>query len=388
MNTLATNDAIGKAWRTEWQDFGKFRYLNTAAHAAFPKSTVAAVEDALAAKAMPHTMSDSLYFDAPIRVRRALANLLDARPEEIALTTGASTGLQLFALSLKWQVGDEVISAAGEFPTQYATWKPMEARTGLRLKIVAPRGQFLTSTDLIEAITPRTRVISVSHVRFDDGALLDTASVADACHARGILFVLDVSQSCGAVPMNVRELGADLVVSAGYKWLLGPSGTGFAWISQALLESMRPAPFHWAAQTNVEFSILDLVAPEPSTDARRWDSAESATYFNLNLSAMASSVELVERIGPQNVLAHGRALTRRLFDLLPSAFRPASPIEDGARGSFGCFVASTPEETVRVSQQLKARQIIVSLREGRIRVSPHLFNTEEDIDALIGALVG
>ncbi len=119
MNTLATNEAIGKAWRTEWQDFGKFRYLNTAAHAAFPKSTVAAVEDALAAKAMPHTMSDSLYFDAPTRVRKALANLLDARPDEIALTTGASTGLQLFALSLKWQVGDEVISAAGEFPTQF-----------------------------------------------------------------------------------------------------------------------------------------------------------------------------------------------------------------------------------------------------------------------------
>jgi selenocysteine lyase/cysteine desulfurase len=188
--------------------------------------------------------------------------------------------------------------------------------------------------------------------------------------------------------MNVRELGADLVVSAGYKWLLGPSGTGFAWISQALLESMRPAPFHWAAQTNSEFSLLDLVAPEPSTDARRWDSAESATYFNLNLSAMASSVELVGRIGPQNVLDHGRALTRRLFDSLPSAFRPASPMEDGLRGSFGCFVASTPEETVRVSQQLKARQIIVSLREGRIRVSPYLFNTEEDIDALIGALVG
>jgi cysteine desulfurase/selenocysteine lyase len=375
-------------WRTEWGSFGGATYLDTAAHSAFPLSTIKAVEAALAGKALPHTIDDGSYFDAPTRIRQALARLLTARPDDIALTTGASRGLEVLACSLKWQPGDEVITAAGEFPIQYSTWKPLETSKGIHLKIVAARDRFLSAKDLIDAITPRTRVISVSHVRFDDASLLDTAAVAEACRARGVLFALDVSQSCGAVPMSVDDLGADMVVSAGYKWLLGPSGAGFVWIRPGLLQSMPPAPFHWAAQVNTQFSNLDLVQPEPASGARRWDSAESATNFNLNLSAMAASVELVAKLGPKHVLEHGRALTDKLFELLPSGFHPASPVEGESRGAFGCFVADTADDTLRARQRLKNRRIIVSLRGGRIRVSPYLFNTHDDIEALIEALTG
>src|SRR6266849_5484445 len=132
-------------------------------------------------------IEDAAYLDVPNRIRASIAQLIGGKPEEIALTTGASTGMSAVAYGLTWKPGDEVLTAKGEFPLQYATWRPMEAREGIVLKVVAPRDRFITADDLIAAITPRTRMVSVSLVRFDDGVLLDAARIAAACHAQGAL---------------------------------------------------------------------------------------------------------------------------------------------------------------------------------------------------------
>src|SRR6202140_789708 len=124
----------------------------------------------------------------------------------------------------------------------------MEAREGIVMKVVAPRERFITADDFLAAMTSRTRMVSVSLVRFDDGVLLDAARIAAACHARGALLLLDVSQSCGAVPLNVDAIGADFLVCAGYKWLLSPYGTGFFWSKNEHLDTVRPGPFYWTAQ--------------------------------------------------------------------------------------------------------------------------------------------
>src|SRR5260370_22794278 len=118
----------------------------------------------------------------------------------------------------------------------------MEEPEGLKLNIVSPRERFITAVDLIAAITPRTRIVSVSLVRYDDGSLLDAARVADACHKQEALLLLDASQCCGAIPMDVNQLGADFIVSAGYKWLLSPFGTGFFWVQSEHLGIVRPVP--------------------------------------------------------------------------------------------------------------------------------------------------
>jgi selenocysteine lyase/cysteine desulfurase len=141
----------------------------------------------------------------PIRLRASIARLIGSKPEEIALTTGAGPRVAAVAHGLTRKPGDEIITAKGEFPVQYATWKSMEERKGVKLKIAAPRDRFITADDLIAAVTPRTRVISLSHLRFDDGSLLDASRVAAASHAQGAMLVLDVSQSCGAVPMGESQ---------------------------------------------------------------------------------------------------------------------------------------------------------------------------------------
>jgi len=382
---MATTQAAAD-WSKEWFEIEDATYLNTAAHAAIPRVALGAVQASIEANKFPHHVEDAVFFEAPVRIRKSLSKIIGAKPEEIALTTGASTGVAAVAHLLRWKPGDEVVTAKGEFPLQYATWKPMEERAGVKFKIVAPRDRFITADDLIAAITPRTRVVSVSHVRYDDGSLLDAACVAEACHAQGALLVLDVSQSCGAVPMDVYELGADFLVAAGYKWLLSPYGTGFFWAKNEHLNMSLPGPFYWTAQGTDSFFELNFVDPKPSTGAKRWDAAEAATYFNFNLAAMNASADFVLRFGPELVLEHNRRLIERLFESLPDDCVPASPLESAQRGPYGCFTARTPEKTVELYQKLQREKIIVSLREGRIRVSPHLFNSERDIDRLISVV--
>ena len=372
-------------WRQEWFEFEDATYLNLAGQSPMPRVSIRAVQAALEAKKFPHHQTDATYFEVPNRIRECIAKVIGAKPEEIALTSGASAGAGAVAYALKWNLGDEVITAKGEFPLQYTAWKPMQEREGLNLKIVAPSGRFLNADDLIAAMTPRTRVVSVSMVRYDDGSLLDAPRVAAACHAQGALLLLDVSQCCGALPMDVRQLGADFLICAGYKWLLGPFGTGFFWVKSEHLSTVRPGPFYWMAVQGADnFSALNFDDPKPGPNAKRWDAPEWASYFNFNLAALDASVELVSRIGPEQVAAHNRKLIDFLFERLPKdRCIPASPLDAAQRGPYGCFAARSREKTTELYQRLRKENVIVSLRESNIRVSPYLYNTERDIDRLI-----
>src|ERR1700677_5267348 len=164
-------------WKNKWFPIEDATYLNFAAHAAIPRVALNAVQASVAAKRRPHIVDDQSFFSVARSLRQTLATLIGASQDDIALTSGAGAGLATIAYALKWTAGDEVIIAGGEFPAHYATWKPMEAREGIKVKITHPQGQFVQSSDLIAAMTPRTRVISVSHVRFDDGSILHAASL-------------------------------------------------------------------------------------------------------------------------------------------------------------------------------------------------------------------
>jgi len=229
-------------WRQAWYANAAVVYLNVAGQAPMPRVSLDAVQAALEWKKFPHALTDQGEMALPKRVRTSIANLIGAKPEEIALTTGASAGLTALAYGLSWKPGDEILTAHREFPVQYTTWKPMEAREGVKLRLIAPRGRWITADDFIAALTPKTRVVSVSMVRFDDGSMLEAAKLSAACHAQETLLALDVSQCCGAIPLEVQQLGADFITCSGYKWLLGPYGSGFFWGASELMARFRPGP--------------------------------------------------------------------------------------------------------------------------------------------------
>src|ERR1700680_1612963 len=290
----ATSSPAQTNWRDEWFEFEDATYLNVASNAPMPKASLKPAQGAIEWKKFPQRVPDQAYFDVPNRIRASIAQLIGARADEIALTTGASTGMASVAYGLSWRAEDEVITAQGEFPLQYTTWRPMEKREGIVLKVVAPSDRFITAEDLIAALSPKTRLVSVSLVRFDDGSMVDAARIAEVCHAQGTMLLLDASQCCGGMPMDVTGLGADFVVCAGYKWLLSPYGTGFFWAKSEHTANMRPGPFYWtAAEGANHFGSLVFSDPKAAAGARRWDSAETASYFNL--AAMAVSLEFVLR---------------------------------------------------------------------------------------------
>ena len=388
MATASASPPTRTDWRQEWYEFEDATYLNLAGQAPMPKISLKAVQAALEAKKFPHHKTDNTFFEVPNRIRANIARIIGANPEDVAVTTGASTGAIAVAHGIQWNSGDEIITAKSEFPLQYTTWKPMIDREGIQLKIVGPSDRFLTADDLIAALTPKTRLVSVSHVRYNDGSMLDSARLAKACHAQGALLLLDVSQSCGAIPMNVNELEADFLICAGYKWLLSPFGTGFFWVHHRHLATLRPDAYYWmAVEGSDNFAALNFANPKPADAAKRWDAAEWASYFNFNLVGMDTSVKFVADIGVETVAAHNRELIDFMFERLPKdRCVPASPLDPSQRGPYGCFTARSPEKTVVLYEKLRKENVIVSLRDGNIRVSSYLYNSQRDIDRLISVI--
>jgi selenocysteine lyase/cysteine desulfurase len=383
---MKTELATATDWRAEWFELEDVAYLNAAGQAPMPRVSIRAAQAALEWKKYPHKMPEDTYFALPGRVRAHLAEMIGAKPGEIALTTGASTGIAAVAQSYDWRPDDEVLIARGEFPAHQATWLPMQEAGKLRVRVVAPQGRFLTTDDLIDAITPRTRVVSTSLVRFDDGALCDAPRLAAAVHAVGGMLLLDAAQCVGAMPMQVNDLGADFLVASGYKWLLSPFGTGFFWASEARLAEMRPCPAYWMAIENAaEFHKLTGGDMKITKEARRWDNPETANFFNL--APMEASLAFLLRVGVNTVWEHCRSLTAQVVERLPvDRCVLASPAEPKARGQYICVAARKSERTPELYEKLRAAGVFVSLREGALRIAPHLYNNERDNDRLIRTL--
>jgi cysteine desulfurase / selenocysteine lyase len=372
-------------YRREFADFGEVVYLNTAYQGPLPLAAVRASQEALEWKMRPYVLPDSIHFDLPDRVREKLGRIIGARPEEVAITTGASSGMASVAAGIEWKPGDEVLIAQGEFPAHFSTWLPYDRAGKLKMRVFSPRGPVVTAEDYLENIGPRTRLVSASLVRFDNAARLDAPRVAQACHAVGAALLLDASQCVGAIPLDTRGLGADFIVSSGYKWLLGPYGTGFFWVAPEATQRLQTGPLYFMALEGARnFHSLPLDNLRAVPGARRWDSAETANFTNL--AALEVSLDLILRVGLEAVAQHHHRIVSEIVEHLPECFRLVSPAERERRGPSVCIAARDPEKTKAALEQLRGARVFVSLREGALRVSPSLCNTLEDAARFLEAL--
>jgi selenocysteine lyase/cysteine desulfurase len=378
--------AVSADYRREFADFEGVAYLNIANQGPLPLVAARAAQAAIEWKKLPFKIADNLYFDLPDRIRKNLARFIGAAADEIAITSGASAGLSIVAAGMEWQPGDEVLVGRGEFPAHVAAWLPYKEAGKLSIRTVASGGRFITADDYVAQIGPRTRLVSASLVRYDDGSMLDAGRVAQACHDANALFVLDASQCAGAMPLSVRNLGADFVTSSGYKWLLGPYGTGFFWASPAWMSRFPCGPFYWQALEGARnFHFLPLEDLKAAPGARRWDSAETGNF--INLAAWDASLDLLGKIGADAIAEHNASLVGELIERLPrDRFVLASPAERERCGPYVCISARNPERNRELCDKLREVQIIVSLRENALRISPYLYNTPEEIDRLIKLL--
>jgi selenocysteine lyase/cysteine desulfurase len=374
------------AWRDAWFDFGDAAYMNVAAQGPMPRVAVRAVQQALEWKKFPQLIPDDTYFGLPDRVRASLAKILGVQASDIAITTGTSSGLAAIASGLEWEPDDEVLIAKGEFPAHFAAFVPLAQAGKLRVKIVEPRGRFIDADDFIERIGPRTRLVSASLVRFDNAVRLDSARVAAACHQRQALIAVDIAQCAGAMPMDAASLGADFLTGSAYKWLLGPYGTGFLWVRPEHIAQMRASPFYWMAVDGAaEFHTLPAGNFQLAPGARRWDSPETASFFNL--AALDASLQFLLGLGVATVWEHIQRLIAEIIARMPlDRCVLASPAHADSRGPYICIAARKQENTPLLYDRLRDAGVFVSLREGALRIAPHLYNSERDIDRLLSVL--
>ena len=310
-------------------------------------------------------------------VRRSLAQLLNADPSEIAFAKNTSEGISMFANGLDWQPGDEVVSIEGEFPANYYPWKALERR-GVVLRLVPTEQGRVSQDSIIRALTSRTRVAAVSFVQFLSGFRLDLEKLGQACAAHGCLLFVDAIQGLGAFPLDVKRANIAGLAADSHKWMLGPEGSALLFVNRQVMERVTPTEVGWmTVRHSSDFSRRELIW---RGDARRY---ECGTLNTVGVYGLGAAVNLLLEVGIPNIAQRVLDLTDRLRSGLlaqgHSVFGPR------ARAEASGIVSFVPRQggPARLLERFLAHRVQVAARGGMVRISPHFYNTEEEVDRVL-----
>ncbi len=361
-------------------------YLNSASYSPLPRRTLEAGRAAVERKGTPWTLEASFAHQQHERARVAAARLIHAEPADIALIPSISYGVATVAKFLKVQHGTRVLVLEDDHSSPVLEWHIRAEAQGFAVETIRRPDDGDWTSAVLAAIersgAPPVSLASISSLHWSDGALIDVEKVAAALRRRGAIFLVDATQSVGVIAMDVRRLDPDFVMFPTYKWLLGPYGRAFLYVAKRHqdgipLEQTAGGRRDVRAENAVYFSDLNYVP-----DARRFDMGERDHFIGLEMASIG--MEMMAEWGADAVVERLRMLTNR--------------IAEGVRG----FGVSVPEPKFRTPhilslgfrdgipkglvEGLASEGIYVASRIGRVRVSPHVFNDEEDADRFVAGL--
>jgi selenocysteine lyase/cysteine desulfurase len=319
-------------------------------------------------------------------VRQTAARLVNAQPDEIALVPNTTTGISLVAEGIAWEPGDNVVTLAGEFPSNLYPWIHLRDR-GVEERRVEMNGFAIDPNRIAEACDERTRVVAISWVGYAGGWRIDPGELARVAHDHRALLFLDAIQGFGVFPIDVRATGVDFLAADGHKWMLGPEGAGVMYVKREHLDRLRPHTVGWNSVVGADdFSRVDLrLRPEA---ARFEGGSQNMAGFH----ALGASLDLLERHGlsAQNSAVADRVLTivdRACQRLVRAGARIASDRSDPMRHGSGILSFDFPDRDAKEAvRACAAAGVALSCRDGRLRISPHAYNNEDDVERLITAL--
>jgi selenocysteine lyase/cysteine desulfurase len=303
--------------------------------------------------------------------RAAFAGLVGAEPDEVAVTGSLSAGVSALASGLRYARRSKIVTTELEFPTVGQIWHAQESR-GARV-VHVPLDQFE------QAIDEDTAVVSITHVSYRTGEMIDVKEVVRLAHERGALVLLDAYQSAGSVPLDVKKLGVDFLAAGTVKYLLGSAGLGFFYCRREVLEKAWPTATGWFADEDI--FAMDIHDYSPATSARRF---QAGTPPIPSIYAGIAGLELMESIGIEETREHVLALNERLIagvDELGGTV--VTPRKRKRHGALICVKATDVDALVAA---LGRFGVVTSSRDGNVRISPHAYNSVEDIDLVLEAL--
>src|SRR2546426_192237 len=342
-----------------------------------------ALDEFTAKRTAPHLLPDRELQAGLQAARVAVARFLNAEPDEIALATNTSHGLNLAARALPLQRGDVVLVSDREFPANVYPWMLLK-KQGVEVELApcAPEG-WPDEDYLVERLhDPRVRVLAVSFVQFSNGYRADLARLGAACRANGTFLVVDGIQGVGNSVLDVRETPVDILACGGQKWLLAPWGSGFVYVRRELISALEPAVTGWMAfEGTDDFSRLTEYNPTFRADARRF---EMVTLPYQDFYGMTASVGMLAELGIDDIAQYARTLHESVFRWADeTGVRIVSPRADAHRSAIICLAPAHPVEAYHA---LKRAHVVCSLREGAIRLAPHCYNTVEELERVLDVM--
>lgn len=306
-------------------------------------------------------------------LRECLATLVGARTPDIALVSNTSAGLSLLANGLDWTEGDRILLNDLEFPSNVYPFLNLRSR-GVQVDFVAHRNYYLPIADIIAALTPQTRLLSISHVQFLTGQRHDLEALGKVCADRGILFCVDAIQSLGAVDVDVDQMHIDFLAAGGHKWLMGPQGQGFVYMRPELRERLTPADVGWLSVDDA-WELLDYRL-QLRNDAARY---ELGTPNGMGITALLAARTFYDSFDREGWTAHILSLTTALWQgFAQRGLIPLTP-ESAAERLGIVTVPYTGADALQAA--LAEHKVRVASREQRfLRVAPHAYNSLEEID--------
>jgi selenocysteine lyase/cysteine desulfurase len=362
--------------------------LNNARWHPMSRGAKQAVIDYLDYKAHGVVTQQGLTSPASIAVRQSFAELIGAKPSEIALvnSTTAAENMIVAGLGLHQPGKGNIVTDALHFEGSLYLYQEL-AKRGVDVRIVKPRGWQIDRADLDRAIDKNTRLVAVSKISFINGFEHDVKAVCDLAHAHGAYVYADAVQAVGCMPVNVRESGVDFLASASYKWLQGDFGLGFLYVREDVLAKLERSQWSFRQTASYDYHAFpgDPAGPFPASYEQLQTAAgyfELGTYANSVLAALSYSLPWIRKIGVEKIQGHALELSAKLRAEMPRlGYECITP--EAARGTIIGFAVKDGAAT---AAKLKAKKVDVSLSPGRMRISPSIYNTPADVDALLNAL--
>ncbi len=360
-------------------------WLNVASEGPLPIIAKEALQEAIQWKMSPHLLSIPKFQQIPLELKQSIAKLINVYPEDIILGNSATYGIHLLANGLPLKAGDEIILMQNDFPTDILPWLSLTDK-GVKALQLKPAHHVLTVEEIKAAITPRTKVLCLSYIHSFSGWPIDVRAIGNLAREYGILFVLNLSQAAGAFSINLRDLPVDAVVCAGYKWLLGPYGTGFCWMKKEVRETLNYPQNYWISlMDEASLSGEGVLTLKNTHVARRYDVFGTANFFNY--VPWRASIDYLMSIGVDKIYEHNQLLVQQLIEgLKENNFNIISPQGCSLESNIVVFSHTDASRNAAIAEHLKSKGIHLAYWKGKLRASPHLYNQSTNIKDLIKAL--
>jgi len=313
--------------------------------------------------------------------RSSAARLVNASAHEIAFMRNTSDAISAVANGIDWREGDNVVTCSVEFPANVYPWMRLSQERGIRLKLAEEREGRIDPDELLSKVDEHTRVVTISWVQFASGFRADLAWIGRFCRERNIIFVVDVIQGLGGLKLDVERDYVDAFAADAHKYLLGPEGIALLFVSDRVIDRIKPTVVGWTSVKNYE-QHLDY-------DLNYRDGAlrfECGTLNSAGVYGLGAALDLFLEVGAAEVETYLLGLSDYIAERLSA--RGYEVISSRRQGETSGVVTCThPQHSPReLHRLLLARNIITAPRANRLRISPHFYNTREEIDALIEAL--